>query len=80
MRSPYWPPFGSVTSATGSVSWGTELMLIEWKPRTRLAMSRTDHDWSKVMSPFTELMRSRSLMGLPSPCVAAADASTLRNS
>jgi len=42
-------------------------MLVEWKSRTRLTMSRTDHDWSKVTSPFTELMRSRSLMGLPSP-------------
>src|SRR5580658_7965256 len=73
-------PSGSVTTATGRVSWGTALILTEWKSSTRLAMSVTDQDWSKVRSAFTELIRSISEIGLESPRLATAEASTRRNS
>ena len=49
-RGSHRSPSGSVTTATGRVSWGTELMLTEWKSSTRLAMSLTGQDWSKVRS------------------------------
>ena len=73
-------PSGSVTTATGRVSWGTELTLTEWKSSTRLAMSVTAQDWSKLRSALTELMRLMSVIGFPSPCFATADPSTRRNS